>query len=152
VVVREIDGGSRSARWLLLVLLVAASALVLGPLPVDLFQTTVRATRDVADALGLDGSSIDKLTVEKVCNVLIVVPIGFLLARGWPMVEPWRWLAVACAGSIAVELGQTVLLSGRYGTVLDVLLNTGGAALGLLLARAVAWRQSPRAVKAKSSS
>ncbi|WP_084269919.1 VanZ family protein [Patulibacter minatonensis] len=143
---------TRAPRLVLAGLLAAAGFLVLGPLPVDLFTETVRATRNVADALGFDGSSIHKLDVEKACNVLIAVPIGFLLARGWPAVDPRRWLAAALAVSIAVELAQTFVLSGRYGTVLDVVLNTTGAAVGLLLASGVRRPQRSSAVKAKSSS
>jgi glycopeptide antibiotics resistance protein len=134
VVERATDPGSRPARLALIVLLGVVALLVLGPLPVNLFLATVGATRDVADLLGFDGQSIHKLDVEKACNVLVAVPIGFLRARGWPRVAPRLWFAAALAGSLTVEIGQTVLLSGRYGTVLDVVLNTTGAALGLLLA------------------
>jgi glycopeptide antibiotics resistance protein len=149
---RATQPGSRAARLTLVLLLVVVAFLVLGPLPVDLFRTTVRATRDVVDLLGFNGQAIDKLDVEKACNVLVAVPVGFLLAKGWPAVDPRLWLVAALVGSFSVEVGQTALLPGRYGTVLDVVLNTTGAAIGLLAAHGVRGRGAPRPADAERSS
>lgn len=72
--------------------------------------------------------------LEFSANVIMFMPIGFfvallLSARVW-------WLApLICPGlSIAIELTQAVVLSARFATVQDILSNTTGALIGILIA------------------
>ncbi|NMR20519.1 VanZ family protein [Cellulomonas fimi] len=105
--------------------------------------------------------------LERVANVALFVPIGLLvgmLARPvvGPVVGPlvgrartgrwWWWWAVVgpAAFSAAAELGQLVLRPERFASWGDVVANTVGAALGVVVAGRVmapgrsARRASPR--------
>ncbi len=64
-------------------------------------------------------------------NVLLYVPIGFFGAIGWHRTRPVVFLG-ALALSVAVEGLQYAIL-GRVASTDDVLLNVGGAVLGLAL-------------------
>ena len=70
--------------------------------------------------------------IDAVLNVALFVPLGVGLAllgmRGGAAI------AIACAGSIAIELLQRTLIGGRSATLSDVLTNTAGAALGFWIA------------------
>jgi hypothetical protein len=68
--------------------------------------------------------------VEAVSNVVMFVPFGVLvglLVRRW-----WVVVLLACATSTAIELAQLAFLPTRVPTVQDVVLNTLGAALGVM--------------------
>jgi glycopeptide antibiotics resistance protein len=68
--------------------------------------------------------------VEFSANVLLFVPIGFLVAA--LLGRRRAWLAVVSGGlaSLAIELAQWALLPARYPSAADVLANTMGAAIG----------------------
>ena len=71
-------------------------------------------------------------------NVVLFLPFGLLLPLLWPALD--RLGRVAAGGfafSLLIELSQ--LLNNRRTDVDDLLMNTLGAALGLLLYRALAW-------------
>lgn len=75
-------------------------------------------------------------------NVTLFVPFGALLAtlscrRRWPTL-----LLLAAMLSIAVETFQWAFPTGRIANSADVLANTAGALVGILLARAI--RVCPR--------
>lgn len=72
--------------------------------------------------------------LEFSANVLMFVPLGFLVSMLLP-VRVW-WLAlVICPGlSVAIELTQGFALSARFATVSDVLSNSLGALIGALIA------------------
>ena len=76
--------------------------------------------------------------LQKLLHIAVYASLAFLLAWSLENVDP-RPLRLAIALVLAVCLGaglewyQTIV-PGRFGTVLDVLLNAGGALLGLLLA------------------
>ena len=74
----------------------------------------------------------DKL--EFTSNIIMFVPLGFLVALLLPQ-KMW-WLAfVVCPGiSVAIEMTQAVALSARFATPLDVVSNSIGALAGILLA------------------
>lgn len=66
-------------------------------------------------------------------NVVMFVPLGVFGAFGWPGRS--AWVLVGCAAlSASIELTQAAVL-GRVGATDDWLLNTAGAACGLLIAR-----------------
>jgi hypothetical protein len=64
-------------------------------------------------------------------NVLLYIPLGFFGVVGWPRWTPAIWLG-CLAVSLLVELAQRVFLDG-VASLDDVLLNIGGATIGVVL-------------------
>lgn len=92
---------------------------------------------------------IDYGLVEFTANIAMFVPIGFLLLLGlgrggWAVA-----LVIGYTASLAAELFQHVFLPERVASVLDVLANSLGALLGVLVAllvlRITRGRRAPRA-------
>ncbi|WP_127474103.1 VanZ family protein [Microbacterium sulfonylureivorans] len=77
---------------------------------------------------------VDYAFIESFANVLLFVPVGFLFG----MMVPRRWWPIALllgpALSGVIELAQRELLEARYATVEDVVANSIGATIGVLLA------------------
>lgn len=69
---------------------------------------------------------------DAVLNVLLFVPLGAALA-GW--LSGWRLWLTPIAVTLLIEFVQCQWLVGRDASIRDVLTNTLGAALGILLAR-----------------
>jgi hypothetical protein len=67
-------------------------------------------------------------------NVTLFVPLGAALAAFWYRRGPLVPLAVAIAVSVTVETFQWAVPSGRIANSADVLANTVGALIGVLLA------------------
>jgi glycopeptide antibiotics resistance protein len=70
-------------------------------------------------------------------NVTLFVPLGAALAALWWRRRALTVLAVAILISVAVETFQWAYPSGRIANTADVIANTVGAAVGILIARAV---------------
>ena len=63
-------------------------------------------------------------------NIVLFIPLGYLLRAVFPRLRKTRWVLPACAAIIClVELGQMVTLRGTC-DVDDLILNLIGAALG----------------------
>ena len=62
-------------------------------------------------------------------NLLFFVPIGFLAARRFG--RPWLVVLASAVLSTAIEFGQVSLVPDRDASMLDVLTNTTGAAIGV---------------------
>lgn len=122
------------ARWLLAATLVAVLVIVLWPSrPAGAEQSSLELWFADLHARGLPGW-IGFGLVEFAANVLMFVPLGALGVLARP---PFGAVAVVACGtalSIAVELGQWLLIPGRTGDYRDVIANIVGAALGALLA------------------
>ena len=75
--------------------------------------------------------------LEFSANILMFVPVGFLVALLLP-VRAW-WLAlIICPGlSIGIELTQAAFLSARFATPTDVAANSVGALVGITLSTAL---------------
>ncbi|OZB81972.1 MAG: hypothetical protein B7X41_05150 [Microbacterium sp. 14-71-5] len=73
---------------------------------------------------------------EFTANIALFVPLGALLAVGWRRMPAWAIVAVGCAASTVIELVQLAIPS-RYSTLSDVIANTLGTAVGLVVARAI---------------
>ena len=71
--------------------------------------------------------------IESTANVLLFVPLGFLLAR--VLGVRWGWIAGPAAIIItaALELAQFALLADRTVDPRDLLANSAGAVLGAVL-------------------
>lgn len=81
---------------------------------------------DPAYVIGGFGSSR-----EKIANLGLFLPLGFLAARLWP--RPLAVLAALAALTFGIELWQALI--GRGGDAVDVLHNTVGALVGVGIAR-----------------
>lgn len=127
----------RSTRiWALtlgLPFLLSVALLTLTPARVE--QTMPRLLDIVlAGFQRLGWTSLDFTRLEVLANIAVFVPVGvlaFLLVprRTWPLS-----LFVGPAVSVAIETAQYVALPHRAATVGDVLANSTGATLGVILA------------------
>jgi glycopeptide antibiotics resistance protein len=98
---------------------------------------------DLSEELNATGFGwVTYTQLESFANVALFVPFGLLIS----LLVPTRWwwlvvvgLAVAAAG---IELGQALFLPGRVASIDDVVANTTGGVLGVLIAagiRAIVW-------------
>lgn len=72
--------------------------------------------------------------LEFSANILMFLPVGFVVALALPARIWWLSIVLCPALSVAIELIQGSLLSARFSTPLDVLANTLGAVLGITIA------------------
>ncbi|WP_028047250.1 VanZ family protein [Cellulomonas sp. URHE0023] len=123
----------------LTVYLALVARLTLWPAPAP--SSSFDLVREVLAWLARVGVPITYAGLEAAANVVMFVPfgvlVGLLVRRGWLVV------VLGLCLSAAIELTQLLLLPTRVPTVQDVVLNTLGAALGVLGLQAV------RSVKAR---
>lgn len=87
--------------------------------------------------------------LEFSANILMFVPIGFLVTMLLPARVWWLALVICPGASALIEFTQSVALSARFATVIDVLSNSIGALIGVLLAvivRALVYRRDQRVI------
>jgi glycopeptide antibiotics resistance protein len=119
--------------FLLIGYLMTVALVVLWPTPVDRDASgTILQVLAKLHAFGAP-DWIDYNFVETSANIVMFVPIGLL--GGTLLRTGYRWIAVPAAFSVSflIELVQDTFLPGRFGTMQDVLANTHGAALGLVV-------------------
>ncbi|MEU5854596.1 VanZ family protein [Nocardiopsis dassonvillei] len=91
--------------------------------------------REMADGIATTGQPLEYaglIVEEKVMNLLLFIPIGVLAFHAFT-----SWAARAFFGpglSVTIECVQWALAAGRSADVADVLVNTTGAFVGVLLA------------------
>ena len=71
--------------------------------------------------------------IEFGANVVMFVPLGLLLTMLLPQAR-WLVLPIAFVATVTLESGQAIALSARTPSVLDIIANTAGACLGIVLA------------------
>lgn len=93
---------------------------------------------------------VDYAFIESFANVLLFVPVGLLFG----LMVPLRWWPIALllgpALSAGIELAQRYLLEERYATVNDIIANSLGATIGVLVAvvlRAVVKARDERVIE-----
>lgn len=144
---------SQARVWLAVSSLSAYGAIVLlttmWPTPIDQsFEGSVDKVLNVLHRTGVpEWFGYNKL--EFSANVIMFVPLGFLVSMLLP-VRLW-WLALfICPGiSAAIELTQGALLSSRFSTINDVIANSIGAFCGALVAfalRAAVYRRDEKVI------
>ena len=112
-------------------LLLAVGGITLGP--AWFVADARRAVLAVVEALASPWpGSVHRAQVEAVANVLLFVPVGALAALALRRSGPLLPVALGAAASALVELVQGVL-PGRVPDVADVVANTAGAVLGVVL-------------------
>ena len=87
--------------------------------------------------------------LEFSANILMFMPLGFLIALLLPAKTWWLALIICPAMSIGIELTQSVALSARFATVTDVIANSTGALAGIFLAvllRAIIYSRDEKLV------
>ena len=79
-------------------------------------------------------------------NAVLLFPFGVLLPLAWRHVRFWHGLQIALALSCSIELFQyasSAWGSYRAADVNDIVLNVGGASIGLALVTLLRWRRAP---------
>lgn len=123
----------RPRSWLIAYLLVLA-AIAFWPVPVD--SGAGRLLAAVTRVFPL----LTYPRIEFGANILLFVPFGLLLAF---MVRGRRHLVlpIAFLATVSIEAVQSVVLGARTASLLDVIANTAGACVGLLIAELVDLRR-----------
>lgn len=132
---------SRAREWLAIsslgIYAVVILYVTLTPTPLDQgFESSVTRFLNVLHRNGIpEWFGYNKL--EFSANVVMFVPLGFLVSMLLP-VRLW-WLALfICPGiSGAIELTQGALLAGRFATLNDVYANSMGGFIGAIVAFAI---------------
>lgn len=128
-------------EWTTVSLLGLYGALVLlatmWPTPLDSgFESSITRFLDVLHRNGVPGwFGYNKL--EFSANIALFVPLGFLVSMLLPVRVWWLAFVICPALSIAIEIVQGAVLSGRFATVIDVIANSVGAFVGALIAFAL---------------
>jgi glycopeptide antibiotics resistance protein len=87
--------------------------------------------------------------LEFSANILMFLPLGFLVAMILPAHFWWFALVICPALSVTIELTQGALLAARFATVSDVIANSIGALIGILFAiilRALFYRRDQKLI------
>jgi VanZ family protein len=124
----------RPRRLLLatLAVLVAVGCITLGP--PGAVADARRAVTAVVEALAAPWpGTVQRAQVEAAANVLLFVPVGALAALLLRRRSPLLPLVCGAGTSVLVELAQTAL-PGRVPDLGDVVANTAGTAVGVVLA------------------
>ncbi|WP_228395264.1 VanZ family protein [Modestobacter roseus] len=108
--------------------LAAGAWLTLRPSPMGRVQGF--GTRLVHDLTGTSWHVSARLA-ERGGNVLLFVPLGLLLCAALPRVPRWVVWAICVAGSLGIEATQALFLPNRFPSVVDVVTNSTGAAIGV---------------------
>ena len=96
---------------------------------------TLRTTgTELAPGWSFGLASGDKALAELLENIILFVPLGATLALGGGNTRAWRLIAAGALLSFAVEFAQQ-WIPGRDPSVGDLVVNTGGTAVGVLLTR-----------------
>lgn len=104
------------------------------PTPLDQgFASSINRLLDVLHRNGIpEWFGYNKL--EFSANVLMFVPLGFLVSMLLPLRGWWMALIICPGASVAIEITQSLALSARFATVSDVVSNSIGALVGAVLA------------------
>ena len=122
-------GGVLLASYVVIILLAT-----LWPTPLDQgYSAAIQKVLDVVHRNGIpEWFGYNKL--EFSANVAMFVPLGFLAALLLPAKVWWLALLICPGLSVAIELTQATFLAARFATATDVIANTLGAVVGILVA------------------
>lgn len=131
---RHPDRSTRSvARVVLTVYGISLALIALWPVPVDSGASGfLRGVTRVLPALTY-------ARIEFTANILLFVPLGVLLML--ILRRRYLILPIAIVTTVAIECSQGLLLDKRTPSLLDIIANTAGACVGMLIVAAVeSWR------------
>jgi len=125
------------ALTLLLICISVVLLVTMSPTPINLGQEgAIRKLLSVLHSNGVpEWFGYSKL--EFTANIVMFVPLGLTIGLVLPGRGLWTALLIVPAISAAIELAQALLLSQRTATIQDVIANTIGGWLGLLIAVAI---------------
>ena len=124
----------RFARAALLAYLLVPAALTLtGSQPAAGLLDFYGGLQQAVDLLTVGRARVSLREAEALANVLMFVPVGLLLRLSYPQQTLSLLLLMSAVGSLGIEVVQFLLLPERVPSLVDVLNNTGGAAIGLTL-------------------
>lgn len=140
----KFKAGPRPWRWVLIAMLVPLALVAYWPSPVD--QPLLGDLARVLKFLHAHGIPrwFDYGFIEAAANVLLFVPLGFVAAFAFTRKSWWQIGAFGLIVSGCMELGQLLFLHDRLASPVDLVANTGGAAIGGLLAVVVIRRLQAR--------
>lgn len=123
----------RSPRVLLTAYVVVLTLIAVWPVPVDSGAGGLlrRITRVFPIAT--------YARIEFGANILLFVPLGILLAL--ILQQRYLILPIALVSTVAIESVQALMLERRTPSVMDIIANLTGAALGVLIVAFVQWRR-----------
>lgn len=122
-----------TAAVLLVLYGAVVGAMTMSPTPLDRgYQSAITRFLSVVHRYGVP-EWFGYRQLEFSANVLMFVPLGFLVGLVVSMRLWWLPLLVLPALSAAIELLQGLLLSQRFASVLDVVANTIGGYIGLAI-------------------
>lgn len=142
-----------AARVMIAGYLVVPAVLTLAPVrPETGERGFTRALTWVVDLLTFGRAEISGEEVEVFANVLLLMPLGFLLVFALPRLPLSLLLAGAALLSLGIETVQFLVLTEREASLVDVLANSGGAAIGIVLAADLRrlLERPPRATRTSS--
>lgn len=82
--------------------------------------------------------------IERLANVALFVPFGLLLAGLLPRGHRAWGIAIAVMVSVAIEVGQLLFLPGRYPSASDIITNSLGGTIGVVIVLVLGMRRSAR--------
>lgn len=133
-VATEADPLARRARVLLVAYLLVPVVLTLsGSAPEEVLHNVYLVLREsVADAT--DGQVVvSRRQTEALLNVLMYLPLALLLRLSSTSTASSMLLVLLSMSSVGIEIAQFLLLPDRNPSLTDVLNNTAGAAIGLVV-------------------
>jgi VanZ family protein len=132
------------ARVVLTLYGITLAMIALWPVPVD--QGAAGFLRRVTRVLPM----LTYPRIEFSANILLFVPLGVLLML--ILRRRYLILPIAIMVTVAIECSQALLLDKRTPSVLDIIANTAGACLGMLIVAAVeSWRSRDRPERMRSA-
>jgi glycopeptide antibiotics resistance protein len=117
------------SRVLLVAYVVVVGLIVFWPTPVDR-PVHGEVTAAVNSVQRAGATAVTYSSVEIAANVAMFVPVGALLVLSFARM-PW-WLAIVICGGMSsmIELSQLMFIAARAATVIDIVANTSGGAMG----------------------
>ena len=118
----------------LVICIVVVLLATMWPTPLDRgFESSIDRLLDVLHRNGAPmWFGYNKL--EFSANIAMFVPVGFLLTMLLPGKLWWLALILCPALSMGIEFTQATFLAARFATINDVIANSSGAVIGIVLA------------------
>jgi glycopeptide antibiotics resistance protein len=144
---------SHARQWLAAVLLAAVFGIILlitmWPVPVDRgYSGSIDKVLAVLHRNGVP-NWFGYNRLEFTANIIMFIPLGFLVALLLSQRLWWLALIICPAFSVSIELTQAVFLAARFATVSDVISNSIGAFVGIffaLLIRAAVYQRDQKVI------
>lgn len=128
-----IASGVRGTAGLLLVAYTAAVAVVLLNADQELPTRVIAEAESALEARGAPGWLTAGARVQMALNALMFAPLAALASIAWPRWAWGNWVALAFIGSGSVEVFQAFALEPRSAEYVDVVANTLGALVGVVV-------------------